>query len=187
MAGINRFNISERFNDRSNFLNKGIKCVFISHQKSDAVEAKKIADYLLSVDVDVFFDEYDKELRIYHQSNNPAKVTQSILKGINNSSHMLVIVSHNTIKSQWVPFEIGYGYNKTDLSVICLMGIPQGGLPEYIRTVNIIRDRYDLNLLIPRLTKSNTSLLTEQRKFFSYEDNDHPLRFVMDELITDQY
>jgi hypothetical protein len=187
MAGINRLHSLQKFESRSTFLALGVKCVFLSHQKADGKEAKKIADYLLSLDIDVYFDEYDKELISHHQSNNPLKVTESILKGINNSTHMLVLVSPSTIKSQWVPFEIGYGYGKTDLSIICLSGIPKGGLPEYIRTAKIIRDLNDLDSLIPRLTNSNVTLLKEQRKLFSYEDINHPLRFVLDVLINDQY
>ena len=34
---------------------------------------------------------------------------------------MLVIVSPTTMKSNWVPFEIGFGYDKTELSVLTLM------------------------------------------------------------------
>lgn len=187
MPGLNRFYLETKYKRRSEFLSQGIKCVFISHQKKDRVQAKEIADYLIQVDIDVYFDEYDKELRLHHEENKPRLVTDSILEGINNSSHMLVLVSPNTIKSQWVPFEIGYGYNKTQLSVMCLKGIPKGGLPAYIRTAKIVRDLYDLDSLIPDLSKSKVTLLKEQRKFFSYGDYSHPLKGVMDSLISDQY
>jgi hypothetical protein len=185
--GLNRYYWPTKFKTRVDFLKQGIKCVFISHQKQDRIQAKKIADYLIQVDIDVYFDEYDIELRLQHQENNPRLVTSSILKGINNSSHMLVLVSPNTIKSQWVPFEIGFGYDKTELSVICLKGIPKGGLPEYIRTAKIVRDLYDLDTLIPNLSKSNITILTEQRKFFAHGYYNNPLNNVMDSLINDQY
>ena len=185
--GLNRYYWPKKFSSRAEFLKQGVKCVFISHQKQDRVQAKKVADYLIQVDIDVYFDEYDEELRLQHQENNPRLVTNSILKGINNSSHMLVIVSPNTIKSEWVPFEIGYGYEKIELSVMCLKGIPKGGLPEYIRTAKIIRDLYDLDALIRNLSKSNITLLTEKRKFFAHGDNNNPLKNVMDSLINDQY
>jgi hypothetical protein len=48
MSGINRFYLTQKFSNRNSLLNKGIKCVFISHQKADAEQAKKIADYLLN-------------------------------------------------------------------------------------------------------------------------------------------
>jgi hypothetical protein len=67
MAGINRLYSLQKFENRSTFLATGVKCVFLSHQKADGKEAKKIADYLLSLDIDVYFDEYDKELISHHQ------------------------------------------------------------------------------------------------------------------------
>ena len=184
---LNRYYWPTKYNSRAEFLRQGVKCVFISHQKKDHLHAKKIADYLIQVDIDVYFDEYDTELRLHHQEDNPSLVTTSILKGINNSSHMLVLVSPHTINSQWVPFEVGYGYDKTELSVMCLKGIPKGALPEYIRTARIIRDLYDLDYLIPNLSKSNVTHLKEERKYFSHGDYSHPLKDVMDSLINDQY
>jgi len=36
---------------------------------------------------------------------------------------MLVVVSPNTIYSNWVPWEVGYGYDNTHLGVLTLKGI----------------------------------------------------------------
>lgn len=58
---------------------------------------------------------------------------------------MLVLVSPNTLYSTWVPFEIDYGHDKTELFVLCLKGIQKGGLPGYVKTAKVIRDIYDLN------------------------------------------
>src|ERR1700753_3325563 len=145
MAGINRASniVSEHI--VKSHLQGGIKCVFISYQQKDKKQAGKVAEYLLDAGIDIYFDELDKELRIHHQNNDPKKVTESICKGINNSSHMLVVVSPNTIHSAWGAFEIGYDYEKTNVRVLCLSGIAVGSLPEYIRTVPVIRDIYDLN------------------------------------------
>ena len=142
---LNRYYWPTKFNSRADFLKQGVKCLFISHQQKDKSQALKIADYIMSIGIDVYIDEYDKDLKIYHQSNNAKAVTDSIRNGINNSSHMLVIVSPNTLFSTWVPFEIGYGYDQTDLLTLCLKGIPKGGLPEYLKSTKIIRDIYDLN------------------------------------------
>jgi hypothetical protein len=97
---------------------------------------------------------------------------------------MLVVISPSTIVSKWVPFEIGYGYDKTDLSVLCLKGIPKGGLPEYIRTANIIRDLYDLKSKLKNFTNKNNESLLET-KLFSFNTNLNPLRGVMDDFIND--
>ena len=184
---MNRYYYPTKYQSRNQFLALGVNCVFISHQKKDSSAARKVADYLENAGIDVYFDEYDNELRISHQSGNPKDVTKAILTGINNSSHMLVIVSLNTLSSTWVPFEIGYGYDKTELGVLCLKGIPKGSLPEYVRTAPIIRDIYDLNNLIGRLTGKQSQVLLESKKMSDYSNSANPLSSVMDSIISDQY
>jgi TIR domain len=117
---------------------QNVKCVFISHQKADKDICRSIANYLISAGIDVYFDEYDQDLRIANQTQNPKAVTKAILKGIQNSSHMLCVVSPNTLDSKWVPFEVGFGYDKTKLGVLLLKGIKKEQLPDYIRAVDLI-------------------------------------------------
>jgi len=184
---INRFYYPIKYESRAKVLALGVKCIFISHQQKDKEAAKKIADYLLAAGIDVYFDEYDKDLKIQNQGKNPKRVTQAICNGINNSSHMLVVVSPNTLLSTWVPFEIGYGFEKTDLAVLCLKGIPKGGLPEYIRTAKIIRDIHDLNVLITSTTGKSKEILLETKMMSNYNNHLNPLASVMDSIISDQY
>jgi hypothetical protein len=122
MAGINRAAKNFRMFSESRKIT-GVKCIFLSHQQKDKDVCRKIADYLMAADIDVYFDEDDEDLKLYRQSNRPQGVVDSIRKGINNSSHMLVVVSPNTIYSSWVPWEIGYGYDNTQLGVLTLKGI----------------------------------------------------------------
>nr|WP_315212952.1 toll/interleukin-1 receptor domain-containing protein [uncultured Flavobacterium sp.] len=185
MAGLNRFYYPTKYHSRSQVVGLGIKCVFISYQKEDKDSAIKIADYLMSIGIDVYLDRYDSELKIQHQSNNPKAVTKAICNGINNSSHMLTIVSPNTLNSTWVPFEIGYGYDKTELCVLCLKGIPKGQLPEYVRAAKIIRDIYDLNFLIITLTGQTKDILEKANTVNLSASN--TLSSIMDGLINDTY
>mgnify|MGYP003576285523 CR=1 FL=1 len=182
---LNRYYNTTKYESRSQVLSSGVKCVFISHQQKDKDAAKKIADYLLEAGIDVYFDAYDGDLRIHNQSNNAKAVTDSIRKGINNSSHMLVLVSPNTLYSTWIPFEIGYGYDKTDLLVLCLKGIPKGGLPEYLRAGKIIRDIWDINSFISRILNRTQEFLLESRKVIDYNNIKNPLNSVMDNLINE--
>lgn len=185
MTGLNRFFYPTKYQSRSQVVALGIKCVFISYQKEDKDSAIKIADYLISIGIDVYLDRYDSELKFQHQNNNPKAVTQAICNGINNSSHMLTIVSPNTLYSTWVPFEIGYGYDKTDLFVLCLKGIPQGKLPEYVRTAKIVRDVFDLNILIATLTGQTRDALEKANNINLSANNS--LSSIMDIIISDKY
>jgi hypothetical protein len=181
---INRHYYPIKYKTRTEAISNGVTCVFISHQKNDKDQAKKVADYLMSAGIDVYFDEYDFDLKIQKQTGNPSEVTKSICNGINNSSHMVVIVSSHTLISSWVPFEIGYGFEKTDLGVLCLKGIPKGGLPEYVLAAPIIRDIYDLNNFVEKITKKSKETLIESRMLSNYNNSSNPLYGVMDSIIT---
>lgn len=187
MEGLNRFYYPTKYQSRSQVVALGVKCVFISYQQKDREAALKVAKYLQDAGIDVYIDIYDTDLRIQHENNDPKKVAESICNGINNSSHMLAIVSPDTLYSSWVPFEIGYGYDKTDLGVLCLKGIPKGKLPEYVRAVPIVRDIYDLNNLISRLANKKSEVMLESKAIRKYNSLYNPLNSVMDGLISDQY
>jgi hypothetical protein len=187
MAAFNRYDWSIKYQSPRDVIAAGIKCVFISHQKRDHAEAKRVANFLIECDINVYFDEYDRDLKFYYQSGNPKAVTDCICNGVNNSSHMLVIVSASTLYSTWVPFEVGYGFERTQLATLCLKGIQKGGLPEYVRTGKIIRDIYDLTKWITDFSLESRAVLESHSAWSSYSGSLNPLSDVMDELISDQY
>ena len=101
--------------------------VFISHQKRDSEAAKVVADYLQDAGIDVYFDQYDSSIN----RSDPQSVVNAIKRGIENSTHMLVLFSPNTFGSMWVPWEIGYAYNSVvTLNVVRLIGVEKGNLPD---------------------------------------------------------
>lgn len=162
---------------------QNVKCVFISHQRADKDICREIADYLIAAGIDVYFDEYDNDLKIANQIQNPKAVTKAILKGINNSSHMLCVVSPNTLDSKWVPFEVGFGYDKTKLGVLLLKGIKKDQLPEYIKAVDlIIPDIYDLNRLVAILANSAPDILESRSIIKNWNDRYHPLANFMENI-----
>ena len=181
LMAINRY--SSPISNKAEHFKTNSSCVFISYQSKDRADAAKVADYFLTMGIDVYFDQYDNDLRLQSQNNDPATLVNALCKGINNSSHMIVIVSPTTLESKWVPFEIGFGYDKTSVRALCLKGIPKGGLPEYLRTVKIIRDLWDLNFDLIHFKKENIKKSEEQKSFHG----EHPLANVMNALIVDKY
>jgi hypothetical protein len=97
---------------------------------------------------------------------------------------MLVVVSPNTLYSNWVPFEIGYGFDKTDLGILTLKGIEKDQLPSYLRTAKLIRDIYDINKFVEKLTGKTENELRKAFIYESYASRTHPLSSVMDQIIT---
>jgi hypothetical protein len=159
-------------------------CVFISHQKQDSPFCKAIADYIMQAGLDVYFDEHDKDLRIYREANDPQGVTECILKGINNSNSMLCVVSPHTLGSTWVPFEVGYGYEKTELGILTTKGVHRTDLPHYAQTAKLIMDTVpDLNkFLLTRpsvITESQTRTFSTPAGVKLSVNSQHPLANVM--------
>ncbi|MDQ3812828.1 MAG: toll/interleukin-1 receptor domain-containing protein [Armatimonadota bacterium] len=155
-------------------------CIFISHKRDDTKACAKIADYLLEIDLDVYFDYYDYELAQIAAQGNPDKLTKKICDGIDNSTHMLCVVSLKTVESYWVPFEVGYGYDKIPLGILTLKGMEDERLPDCMKTVSIVRGTKSLNALIARLLGQSRKLLEEERIIKSYSAHNHPLDNVLD-------
>lgn len=164
-------------------------CVFLSHKKEDKNECKKIAEYLKEAEIDYFLDELDKDLQQAAAQGNPELITESIKKGIRESTHMLVVVSEKTYKSQWVPFEIGYGHSaildkgleegKIKLSVLTLKDISEKNLPDYLQVAFIIRGTKSLNEYISNITNKLEKSLIYESKIFSHTKMRHPLDNVL--------
>ena len=179
MAGINRAAKNYRIFSESRKIS-GVECVFLSHQQKDKDVCRKIADYLVAADIDVYFDEDDDDLKNYRQTSNPLGVVNSIRKGISNSSHMLVVVSPNTINSKWVPWEVGYGFDNTDLSVLTLKGITDIELPDYLKTTLLIRGTKSLNSYLSMIIKKAELLLEVDNRIKNSSKMMHPLDSFLD-------
>lgn len=75
--------------------------VFISYRHTDRDKAVQIQQFLEENSVPTYLDMLDPE----SQSTN--NITSVITKNIGACSHLLAVMSHDTAKSWWVPFEIG--------------------------------------------------------------------------------
>ena len=154
--------------------------MFISHQKADSQICKHIADYLIKAGIDVYFDEYDLDLKEYYQNNSPQGVVNSIKKGIQQSSHMLCVISPNSLNSKWVPWEIGYGYDKTRVAALTLKGIQNEQLPDYLKTVTLIRGTRTLNDYITTLAGEYKEKMFSSNRIVNESTSSHPLDNYLD-------
>lgn len=168
-------------------------CVFLSHKKEDKPACREIANYLKNAGIDYYLDEEDAALQTAVQSRNPHEITESIKKGIRNSTHLLCVISEKTYKSNWVPFEVGYGHaaiidkamiegsrdQKIKLSILTLKDLSEKSLPEYMQVGYIIRGTSSLNDFISELFgKSKNDLITESRMFLNTMTS-HPLDNIL--------
>lgn len=151
--------------------------VFISHQKKDSKEAEVVANYLLNAGIDIYFDQYDKSI----DRSDPHSVVNAIKRGIENSSHMLVLFSPNTFESMWVPWEIGYAYNSpVALNVLRLKGVAKDKLPEYLKVVRMVMSIWQLNDLIATITRIDKEKLILENRVFGENSKTNPLIEILD-------
>jgi len=77
-----------------------VKTVFISYSRSDSQEANKITAILKKLKIDYFEDVKDIQWG--------KDVQKEVKIALADCQAVLVIVSPGSVKSQWVPYEIGY-------------------------------------------------------------------------------
>lgn len=187
--GINKADV---FNRLYEILSKSVEknpCVFLSHKKEDKPACKVIAEYLSNAGIDYYLDEEDEDLQQAASVSDPIKITEAIKQGIKNSTHMLVVISEKTYRSQWVPFEVGYGQaaiidnqtntDKLKLSILTLKVISEKTLPDFLQIAYIIKGTKSLNEYISRITnKLEKSMINESRIFLNSQPQ-HPLDNVL--------
>src|SRR5262245_11471035 len=110
MAGVNRA-ISE-----SRHLSKDSTtpppCIFISHIAVDKSAAVAIGSYITSRgDIDIYLDIHDADLQAAVSKNSAIAITRFIERGLAKSTHIICLVSQNTVGSWWVPYELGFAKN----------------------------------------------------------------------------
>jgi hypothetical protein len=173
--------------------NKDRPCIFLSHKKEDKPACRVIADYFKNAEIDYYLDELDENLQRAANANDPELITASIKKGIRESSHMLVVVSEKTIKSQWVPFEIGYGHamivdkNLNDdksvdlirLATLTLKDLSEKELPDFIRTSYLIRGTKSLNEYIKDISSNLYKSMFTENQLPPYSKSTHPLDEIL--------
>jgi len=168
-------------------------CVFLSHQRKDKPACRLIAKYLAEADIDFFLDEDDELLQQAVNNRNSIDITEQIKRGIRESSHMLVVISEKTYKSQWVPFEVGYGHaaiidkvqiidkrdDKIKLSILTLKDVAEKELPTFMQTGYIVRGTKSLNKYISKISKKSKKNMIKEQKIFSAGKLSHPLDSIL--------
>lgn len=147
MRGKNIYNEIRLITEDANI--KRNQCVFISHKKEDAPFCRAIANYLMEIGIDVYFDEYDKSINL----RDPHSVVRSIERGLRASSYLLCVATPNTFKSKWVPWEIGNGFAKgLPLYVLKAKALPKTEpVPEYMCVATYLTGWNDLKKIIDTL------------------------------------
>ena len=141
--------------------------VFISYDRDDVEIANKISDELKLLDVDFFQDVKD----ISWGDDFREKIKQTFQESI---THLIVILSPASLKSQWVAYEIGYA-DANGIKILPFLSHPAIDPPTFMNGLTYITTKDDLKKsfakwLIP-LAIEPVELSLKRYFQFSYPDN----------------
>lgn len=150
MAGINRALSENRYVFKANEA-QGKPCIFLSHISIDKADASAFANYIMRYgNIDVYLDIADDELQRAVHSGEAHRITQFVERGLASSTHIMCLVSGATVRSWWVPYELGFAKNVgKHLATLKLKG--DITLPEYLQISELIRGTTSLNDYLSRV------------------------------------
>jgi hypothetical protein len=152
VAGINRAIYENRQLAKANDSANG-PCIFLSHISVDKSSAIAIGSYITAQGgIDIYLDNDDKDLQQAVSTHNPVGITQFIERGLSFSTHIMCLVSASTVKSWWVPYELGFAKKAGKyLSTLKLKG--DVDLPEFLAIGEIVTGTKSLNNYLTRVRR----------------------------------
>lgn len=88
---------------------------------------------------------------------------------------MLCILSNNALESKWMPWEIGYGYDRTQLYGLTVKELAESTLPEYLQIVPILRGTKSLNEFLERVCGKPSWQMLNENLYVRNSELNHPL------------
>jgi hypothetical protein len=162
---INRNNLNSKLNGELNLFKQlkstqnnciGNNTVFISYSHIDSEVADDIAAILEEFEITFFRDVKDIEW------GQP--ISLKVKEGLNDSLAILVIVSPASLKSHWVPYEIGYATAK-EKRILPYLTHPSLEVPSYIKDLNYKADLSKVKDFFSKYSFPKvTDLLIEMKK-----------------------
>lgn len=129
--------------------------IFISHKKEDEVTALMVQKTLTNVGVDAYLDVLDNTIEA-----DGEKLTKHIREKLRECTDVIVILSSNTKKSWWVPFEIGMATEK-DMPIANYL-ISYEILPEYLEYWPRLKNQQDVLKYVEVRNKVARQVLLEK-------------------------
>lgn len=130
-------------------------CVFISHKREDADLAKAAADTLCEMNVDVWLDLTELGETQPAMASEHLTLTEAIETGLQNSTHLLALITPRTQNSWWVPFEIGVCRAlRKEMAFFLHRDLP--GLPSYLVVGEWLCDQQSFFAWAERLSATPT-------------------------------
>jgi hypothetical protein len=104
--------------------------VFLSHSTPDDSLARSVYDRLTTIHgIKCYIDDLDKQAGVAR--GTPA-ITTLILSRLESCTHLLAVVTQNTARSWWVPFEVGVA-RRAPRVISTYTNTGMQSLPEFLK------------------------------------------------------
>ena len=105
--------------------------------------------------INVYFDENDPILSKEYKS--PDEVVNAIKKGLEKSTHMIIVLSKMTLESNWVPWEVGFTSAKDKEYRLLRLSDVKGNIPEFYTIAKTLNDYDDLDKYLSSIKRNQTN------------------------------
>ena len=112
--------------------------VFLSHKREDKAKAMGIAKYLGAKGIICYVDVMDAALQTTDD------ITATLMRRVEQCTHLMAVISAYTERSWWVPFEVGVGTH-ADKRITSYQA-DRVELPLFLQKWPILKSTRDLNL-----------------------------------------
>lgn len=145
----------------------GDKCVFISYSHVDRKSAIAVAEAIHNAGVAVYLDAMDKRLGMAVSSNDDGAIVERIEEGVQQSTHLIGVISNATKGSWWVPFEIGAVRTiRGGDSISALILDEVDDLPSFIKVATVLETAPELTQWLADIDRYHSKrILSEKRAF----------------------
>ncbi|MCK6601267.1 MAG: hypothetical protein L6Q77_05530 [Bacteroidetes bacterium] len=149
--------------------------VFLFHQSEDADPARLVYRYLKSTGVEVDGPEYLTDP--VPPGHSTRFLRDVISEKLDGCSHLLILVSDQTLFNPVFPWLMTWCSGKLNLSLVKLKGTRKDK-PEYFRSVDWIQNTQQMETWISTVKNEPGGLLPFHRK--SRKTDHHPLKLVLE-------
>lgn len=131
-----------------------MQLVFVSYAHSDGDIADAICDVLDEMGISYFRDVKD--------INWGDTLDEAVQSGVRNSEMLIVVISNASVKSRWVPYEIGQA-TALKKRILPFVTSSDLGVPYYIRKLTYVTDLESVSTFFRSYRESHSSLPSAYR------------------------
>jgi len=129
--------------------------VFISYAHEDLALVDKICDQLATAGLEYFLDKKDISWG--------GRISSSVQQGLETAGGVVVVISPASVKSQWVPFEIGYA-TALRKPILPFLTHPSIDLPGYLSDLRHISDLDQIETFLGQVSTTGQASVTGDNK-----------------------